>query len=834
MIALAWHTVRARKASLVGTFIALCLGVTLLGAMAVTLASTIGRDRPVRWYTTADVVVAGANGITVHFGSGEDAETYTTSTVESRPLPADLVSRLSTVDASVVVDYAGPATAPGVPGDTAHPWSAASLHAYRWVAGRAPMNAGEVVLTGPTDHRPGDRLTVQTAAGPRPVTVSGVLSTAALPALYVTDQLAAELAGGRVAAVALTAPGAPTSRGGADLADRVRAVVGSEPARVLTGSHRHDAEPAPDDDQLVGAISLLGSTAGVAGFVSVFVVAGTFGYAVAARRREFGLLRTAGATPRQVRRLVLGEAVVVGALAAATGGALATPLAKWFVGWLTRHDITPDTFTAHFVFWAVAAAFGAGMLVAVAGAWLAARRASRVRPVEALRDAAVDRRAMTAGRWVVGLLSFAGSVPLLLLITHVHSADIVVLFLPITMLLVTGFGMFAPVLVPPLTWLLTAPLAPFVGSTGLLARYSALTAVRRTAATAAPVLVTVGFATASLTGINSLLHTEQAAERARVAAPAMITTAAGSGGLADSTIDALRRTPGVLAAVPTTDTTLYMPQGDDAPEPWTARYAPGRDFGGVLRLPVVAGDLADLTGTDTVALPAGRWHVGDRVHLWLADSTEVDLRLVAVLAKQIDTEETALLPAELRAAHTAHPTATTVYLRLAPQASLARIGSVAAAGGGQLTQTRDFLSAQAAEQARMNRNALLAVLGMALLYTTIAIANTLVMATGDRAGEFAALRLTGATRRQVLRAVGVEAALVAGIGILLAGAVTLAVVIGVRHSLPNSSPVVVVSIPWAIGSAIAATCLAVALLGSLLPALSLLRRRPVELAGVHE
>jgi putative ABC transport system permease protein len=277
-----------------------------------------------------------------------------------------------------------------------------------------------------------------------------------------------------------------------------------------------------------------------------------------------------------------------------------------------------------------------------------------------------------------------------------------------------------------------------------------------------------------------------------------------------------------------------MPQGDDAPEPWSARYVPGRDLGGVLRLPVVAGSLADLTGTDTVALPAGKWHVGDRVHLWLADSTEVDLRLVAVLAKQIDTEETALLPAELRAAHTAHPVATTAYLRLAPGASLARIGSVAAAGGGQLTQTRDFLSAQAAEQARMNRNALLAVLGMALLYTTIAIANTLVMATGDRAGEFAALRLTGATRRQVLRAIGVEAALVAGIGILLACAVTVTVVIGVRHALPNSSPVVVVSIPWAIGSAVAATCLAVALLGSLLPAASLLRRRPVELAGVPE
>lgn len=831
MIALAWHTVRARKASLVGTFIALCLGVTLLGAMAVTLASTIGRDRPVRWFTTADVVVAGADRITVHFGSGEDAETESVRTVEARAVPAGLVSRLSDVDASVVVDYAGPATAAGAPGDTAHPWSAAALHPYRWVAGGPPVNADDVVLTAPTSHRPGDRLTLRTAGGPRPVRVSGVLATDALPALYLTGDTAAALAGGRVDAVALSARAGTSATG---LAEQVRGLVGDAPVRVLTRSHRHDAEPAPDDDQLAAAIALLGTTAGVAGFVSVFVVAGTFGYAVAARRREFGLLRTAGATPRQVRRLVLGEALVVGVLAAVTGGALATPVAKAFVGWLTRHGITPDNFTAHFIFWPVAAAFGVGMLVAVTGAWLAARRASRVRPVEALREAAVDRRAMTAGRWVVGLLALAGSVPLLLLITHAHSTDIVVLFLPITMLLVTGFGMLAPILVPPLAWLLTAPLAPLAGPTGLLARHSALTAVRRTAATAAPVLVTVGFATASLTGVNSLLNTEQAAVQARITAPAIITPAGGSAGLADSTVAALRTVPGVAAAVPATDTTVYLPQGGDAPDNWSARYVAGPQLAGVLALPVVAGDLADLTGTDTVALPPGRWQVGDRVHLWLADSTEVSLRLVAVLASQIDTEQTALLPAGLRAAHTARPVADTVYLRLRPGAPLAPVAAVASAGGGQLTPTGDFLSAEGAEQARVNRNALLAVLGMALLYTTIAIANTLVMATGDRAPELAALRLTGATRRQVLRSIGTEAALVAGIGILLAGSVTLAVVIGVRHALAHASPVVTVAVPWSVGAAVSLTCLLVALLGSLLPATALLRRRPVELAGARE
>ena len=46
---------------------------------------------------------------------------------------------------------------------------------------------------------------------------------------------------------------------------------------------------------------------GVSLFMALFVVGSTFGFVVATRRRELGLLRLVGATPRQVRRLVLGE-----------------------------------------------------------------------------------------------------------------------------------------------------------------------------------------------------------------------------------------------------------------------------------------------------------------------------------------------------------------------------------------------------------------------------------------------------------------------------------------------------------------------------------------------
>ena len=62
-------------------------------------------------------------------------------------------------------------------------------------------------------------------------------------------------------------------------------------------------------------------------FMALFVVGSTFGFAVATRQRELGLLRLIGATPRQVRRLLLGEAAVVGLVASSVACLLVTALA---------------------------------------------------------------------------------------------------------------------------------------------------------------------------------------------------------------------------------------------------------------------------------------------------------------------------------------------------------------------------------------------------------------------------------------------------------------------------------------------------------------------------
>ncbi|MFF2169919.1 FtsX-like permease family protein [[Kitasatospora] papulosa] len=154
---------------------------------------------------------------------------------------------------------------------------------------------------------------------------------------------------------------------------------------------------------------------------------------------------------------------------------------------------------------------------------------------------------------------------------------------------------------------------------------------------------------------------------------------------------------------------------------------------------------------------------------------------------------------------------------------------------GTPVMTRDaWLDAHDPRTGGSTRTGLLLILGIALLYTGIALANTLVMATSDRVRDLAVLRLTGATTPQVLRLVAVEALTVVAVGAVMGAAVAGLNLLGVKGALELlavSSPVVV---PWPALGAVLAACAVAATVSAVLPALAALRTRPVEVAGARE
>jgi putative ABC transport system permease protein len=154
--------------------------------------------------------------------------------------------------------------------------------------------------------------------------------------------------------------------------------------------------------------------------------------------------------------------------------------------------------------------------------------------------------------------------------------------------------------------------------------------------------------------------------------------------------------------------------------------------------------------------------------------------------------------------------------------------------GGQVLTKDQWVHASYPETNRTTRLGLLLVLGIALLYTGISLANTMVMATSDRVRDLAVLRLAGATRWQVLRLVGAEALTVVTVGGVLGLLVAGVNLLGMWSALGLLSAPTTIEIPWTAIGAVVGACAVLAVVSSVIPAALALRRRAVELAGVRE
>ncbi|KAK1180269.1 FtsX-like permease family protein [Streptomyces sp. NBS 14/10] len=809
---------RTRWITLVGTFVALGLGVALIATMCLALASTLDAPRqgPER-FAAAPVVVRGADTLTVPVRRGPDTEKVSAPLAHPRPVPPELVARLGRLG-PVTPDRTFPVRSAALPqGTVGHPWSAAAFTPYRLTAGRAPHKAAEVVVAG-SEVKAGDRIRVGTASGDQTRVVVGTVPRSAFEsAVFFTDDEAARLSP-RIDALVVRAPAAEVRE----------AVAGTAGVRVLTGADRRRADPDPDRDSraLLTVNALLGTAAGVTGFVSVFVVASTFAFAVAQRRREFGLLRMAGATPGQLRRVVLAEAAVVGVLASAAGCALGTWGAPWLARRLVEGGVAPEWFTVGDHFWPLPVAFSTGLLVALAGVWAAARRAGRVEPAEALREAAVDSRTMPLTRRLLGAgLLMAGVATLgwtladdpgALLKRKTYTTE--------PMVLITAVGLLAPLLVRPVVRALGRLPARLPGATGILARESASAGVRRTASVAAPVLITVAL-TGSLLGAAATVSQAKAAElRAQTRADFVVSAGAGSEGLSAGAVRRVSDVPGALVSASAT-TAVFFRDGESALVKSAAQAVDPARLAAVGRLPVVSGSVRDLDDRGIVVNE--EWErptVGRRVTVWLGDGRKATLRIVAVLRTGTGDNGAYVTWRNARGAAVDR-----IEVRLRPGADAAAVAeglraAVRSEGGRVLTRDA-WVAAVHPRTSPQTRLGLLVVVGIALVYAGIALAGTLVMATSDRIPELRALRLAGATTFQVLRAVAAEGLLTVAVGALLGAAVAGVQLLGLWGALGRLSVPASLAVPWGeVGAAVAA-CALLAVVSSVLPAWCALRPR---------
>ncbi|MFF7979701.1 ABC transporter permease [Streptomyces sp. NPDC007901] len=816
MLSVALHTLRTRWTGFAGSFVALALGVALLTVMGLALAATLDApDRAPERFAAAPLVVRGADTLRVATPIGDRTQPL----AEPRALPAAAVAALRRLG-TVTPDRSFTVRVPGGPGDlVAHPWSVAAFAPYGIASGRAPRTADEVVVSG-SWTRAGRRLRTDHGS----VTVVGTVTDRGFEhAVFYTDARAARLA-----------PRSTQLVVDADVTAVRNAVRDVPGVRVLTGDGRRYADPDPDRDRaaLTALNALFGTAGGVTAFVSVFVVASTFAFAVAQRRREFGLLRTAGATPGQLRRTVLAEALLVGVVASAAGCVLGGYGAPLLVRRTVDSGLAPAWFRigAHArpyaqlgwqSAWPYYAAFATGLVVALCGALAASRRAGRTGPVAALHEADVDNRPMTRSRWLFGTGLLLTAAVLLFLGTPgdlLHRKT----YVSRPMLLITAVALLAPVVVRPLTRLLTWVPAQLPGAGGLLVREHAAAAVRRTAAVAAPVLVTVAL-TGSLLGTTATLNAARAAEVRDRTAAAFVVTPPGGDGFDAGTLRALRAVPGAEMSA-SARSAVYVLEDGVALIRSEARAADPAALAATARLPLAAGRTADLDDGSIIVNEEWERHtVGRKVRVWLGDGTERTLRIAAVLRTGTGDNGVYVTPANGAGAAVDR---VDVALRDGADPAAVAAGLRAALGerGGRVRTADRWIAAVSPGTDRTTRLGFLLVLGIALLYTGISLVNTMVMATADRTRELALLRLAGATRGQALRLVGAEALTVVAVGALLGLLVAGLDLAGVAAALRLQSAPAPVRLPWpALGSAVTA-CALLAVTAAVVPAARTLRR----------
>ncbi|GGR39686.1 putative ABC transport system permease protein [Nocardioides luteus] len=559
--------------------------------------------------------------------------------------------------------------------------------------------------------------------------------------------------------------------------------------------------------------SLFGIVASISLFMALFVVSSTFGFVVATRRRELGLLRLLGATPRQVRILLLGEALAVAALGAVAGCLLGTAVTAPVLRILHSQGVTPVLLQmpSQRTAWIIAAS--CGVTVALIGAWRAGARAGRTQPVEALREAVLERRrptvvqtlvAVGAAVALVATAAYAREMPLLF-------ALMVGLLLPIVA--VVGANAAGGLLYTELAALVGGPVARRDPSAHL-ARDLARTSGRMTASVAAPVVAILAVAGSMVVTVGATADWSEGADRAALSAELVVE--------GSEEPDAIGEVPGVrVSDVRRTARVGFAGERTEVEVVDVSSAAATRS------LQATKGDLSDLRGramavTESYVTDIGgrigetrRMRVGDR---------RIQVRLVAIVPDAPNLWGDIIVPDDLPGIGRRARDTGTVFVSTDAGADVATTARSIRETGAEVSAAAGWIRAVSDQTREMNTLVLWVMLGPAGVYAAIAAVNAVLIGTSQRRRQTATSRLLGATPGQVRRTALWETVFTGAGAIVVGGAITAFTGWLVRQAVVRDVPDAPLTFPWQALAGITAAC-AVVLLAAAVAGAYALRER---------
>ncbi|MEV6600152.1 FtsX-like permease family protein [Actinoplanes sp. NPDC051346] len=744
--------VRQRWRTFVATFLAVVVGVGLIAVTLVTYDSARPRVQPRLAGTPALVIPPQAVDVD---GSPEDRIPWSDTDA------ATLTQRLTAIPGveHVIVDRAFYAQAfvdnrPVLDDgalEAGHGWSSTLLAPYSLTAGAQPRAANEVAVDAALGVKPGSKLSINLSDGRHDFTVSGVIDG---PGFFFTDDVATQRDPG-VRAIGLL----PARDASIDTIVSQARRASDTNATVVTGDDRGELEPEFIahkrflGTQLIAAMALLGL------FVTVFVVAATLVLATTQRRREIGLLRTIGAEPRQVRRMILGEAAVIGALGSVAGCLLGLAAAPLMRAILMHLDVAPPDFSITVSAWPLLTAAAVGTGVAVVGAWAASRTASRVVPLEALQDAEVEKTVIGRARLITGLVALGAGVLLALLTAVTGSDNRINTAMVAAMTFIVAAALLAPVVIGPAVRLLTAPFARrSTGAGPMLVRAEILNATRRAASTAAPIIAAVGFAVLISGMVETMGSAYPAGETKKLAGQVLIDTD-GTPGLSD---DIVAENPVGKALVVTR---VFVPGNGGKTTVVEALGSRDPQWSSDPRTAVLGATMAKSLGVTP----------GQTVPVRFVDGRLEDIRIAQVLPDDPARGAFVMARATVRK-HDSSALTDTIFIPAGDAPSQVSPGAA-------LHDAQTYALADYNTDARLTNSLAAMLIAVAVGYSGLAVANSMAMSAFGRRTDFTVMKSAGGTLRQLLSFVLAETVLVVLVGVGLGLLVTLPPLVGLAAGL---------------------------------------------------
>ena len=587
----------------------------------------------------------------------------------------------------------------------------------------------------------------------------------------------------------------------AELVRSMRAVLGDDGSlEVVSGTTLMDEQSGEFNEFINIFGNVLLGFALVVLFVSVFIIYNTFAILISQRIRQFGLLRSLGATGGQLTRMVLIEALIIGIVASLVGLfggiGIASLLKFLFSQGGGEFPDGPLLFKAR----TILIVFFLGIGVTVGSALLPSLVAQRIPALAALRDGAGAVSETSRRRRVLfgGIVfTLGGALTLFGLFGSLGTtARLTSLGLGAALLFV-GIAMLSVLFASGATRILGAPVEITRGLTGRLARDNASRNPQRTAATASALMIGLALITGVLVLTQSLRASFDKILDETVAADLFIYDDNQGFPFAGSAVDQVAAAPGIAQVAALTSIKVVINgEVDDA----TGFDVASTDQ--VLDAKLIEGTYD--TGGDGVLIYSEKAEalnlaIGDSINVIFEDDFTDDFTIVGLFDDNTLFESGWIFDRATTRKHTNLDSVEFIGATFASGADPSQVqmaAELAVSNFPQLT-VQDNTEFKETQEGQLNSLLIVvfALLGLCIVVAFIGIVNTMALSILERTREIGLLRAIGTSRRQLRSMVRWEAIIVGVFGALLG--VVLGIIIGYAAvSAIPASFISVVSIPW--------------------------------------